>query len=78
MLGVLRAVFKIGIMALIATATLYIRMFVNRLLRIAPNATIIQRKIDRPNVYLTAAPLQHAVHLYKDFDYHPQKYQSSL
>jgi superfamily II DNA/RNA helicase len=60
---------NVGVMALSATMTSYVRRFIHHSTNMAPATRLIRRPIDRPNIYLAAFPLKHSTRSFKDLHF---------
>jgi hypothetical protein len=60
---------EVGVMAVSATMTPYVRRFIHSSTNMTPGTRLIRRPIDRPNIYLAAIPLKHSTKSFKDLSF---------
>jgi superfamily II DNA/RNA helicase len=75
-LAILRSFFpNVGIMALSATMTPYVRRFVHETLSMMRPTRLIHRAINRPNIFLTVAPITKGVMSFQNLDFLVRGYE---
>ncbi|KAI5796531.1 P-loop containing nucleoside triphosphate hydrolase protein, partial [Geopyxis carbonaria] len=65
-------------LALSATMTPYVRLYIHQCLRLSINTALLHRKVDRPNIYLSTRLIQHSLSSFQDLKFVLGTKQSGL